>query len=139
MTAYTLDCRPATAEETAATIQRLKAHTEACIGVKVEHAPFAVVAYENNKLIGSIIGKIYSNWLHLELVWVDEPYRGKGVGKALLAETVNQARSLKLSGIEVWTQSWQAPGFYIHEGFYEYAVLDDFLHGHKRHALRLLL
>ncbi len=139
MSDITYTCRPATDEETTTTISHLKAHTEACIGVKVEHTPFAITAYEGTTLIGSIIGKIYSGWMHLELVWVDEHHRGKGIGRQLIKLSLTEAKEQNLIGIEVWTQSWQAPEFYIHVGFTEFAVLDDFLPNHKRHVFRYLL
>lgn len=129
-------CHPASPEEIATTVTALRAHTEACTGTKVAHEPFALTAYEGERLIGSIIGKIYSNWLHLELVWVDEPHRGKGIGRTLLKRSMDAAKERNLAGIEVWTQSWQAPEFYLRSGFEEYAVLEDFLPGHKRHVFR---
>ena len=132
-------CRPATQEELATTVHHLRAHTEAAINMQVEHTPFAMLAYQQGQLVGSIIGKIYLNWLHLDLVWVAEAYRGKGVGKQLIEQTINTARHNNLDGIEVWTQSWQAPEFYLHLGFHEFALLEDFIPRCKRHALRYML
>lgn len=139
MPAITYDCRPATAEETTLTIARLREHTEANTGVKVTHEPFAVTAYRGTELIGSIIGKIYSGWLHLDLVWVADAERKRGVGRQLLNASIAEATRRGLTGIEVWTQSWQAPEFYRRCGFSEYATLDDFLPGHTRHVLRYML
>lgn len=136
MASITYTCRPATPEETQHTVAQLKAHTEAAIGAEVSFEPFAVMAYEGETLIGSIIGKIFSNWLHLELVFVEPSHRHKGIGRQLLAECIARAKSSGLSGIEVWTQSWQAPEFYRHCGFKEFAVLEDFIPGKKRHVLQ---
>ena len=129
-------CRPATDDETAITAARLRDHTEASIGMPVKFEPFGVTAYEGDKLIGSIIGKIFSHWLHMDLVWVDKSYRGKGIGRQLLKTTIAEASRKGLGGIEVWTQSWQSPGFYLACGFSELAVIDDFLPNQKRHVLR---
>ncbi len=139
MNIIVLQCRTATNEEQAFTAQRLMEHTEQAVGAKVTPAPFALLAYEGEKMIGSIIGKIFFNWLHLDLVWVDEAYRGKGMGRELLSAARKQAETMKLTGIETWTQSWQAPEFYKKQGYEEFAVIDDFTPGRKRHAFRLYL
>lgn len=139
MTNITYTCRPATDAETSHTIAQLKAHTEAAIGVPVTHEPFAITAYEGTTMIGSVIGKIYSGWMHLELVWVEDSHRKKGIGRALIEASITQAKQRSLAGIEVWTQSWQAPQFYLRTGFFEFAVLDDFLPDKKRHVLRYTL
>lgn len=132
-------CRPATNEETAITLHHLRAHTEAATGIRVTHEPFSVTAYEGDRLIGSVIGKIYSGWLHLDLVWVNEEHRKQGIGRGLIENCIAEAAKRGLSGIEVWTQSWQSPHFYERVGFREYARLDDFLPGRHRHVFQYIL
>lgn len=139
MSPVTYSCRAATDDEATTTVAHLKAHTEASIGVEMRYDPFGVFAYEGDTLVGSIIGKIYSDWLHMELVWVDEKHRRMGIGSQLIRKSIEEARQRKLTGIEVWSQSWQAPEFYIRNGFHEYAVLKDFIPGKKRHVLHYAL
>ncbi len=123
MSHITYSCRAATDDETLTTATHLKAHTEAIIGTQVRYDPFGVFAYAGETLVGSIIGKIYSNWMHMELVWVDENHRGQGIGSELIRKSIEEAKQKKLTGIEVWSQSWQAPEFYLRNGFSEFAVL----------------
>jgi ribosomal protein S18 acetylase RimI-like enzyme len=134
-----LQCRVATPEETQFTALRLKDHTEQAIGINVSHAAFGLLAYEGETLIGSIVGKSFFNWLHIDLMWVEDSYRSQGVGRMLMDEAYRQAKEMGLSGIEVWTQSWQAPGFYKKMGYEELAVIDDFTPGRKRHVFRRLI
>ena len=136
MADISLHCRIATDEEQKLTAQRLKEHTEKAIGTSIGHEPFGLMAYDGDKLIGSVIGKIFFNWLHIDLFWVEEHCRGKGMGTHLMNAAYEFALSKNLSGIEVWTQSWQAPGFYRKLGYEEFAVIDDFAPGRKRHAFR---
>jgi ribosomal protein S18 acetylase RimI-like enzyme len=82
---------------------------------------------------------VFFNWLHLDLVWVHDEYRRKGIGRQLMTNTVRQADAAGLSGIEVWTQSWQAPEFYLATGFEPFAAMDDFFPGAKRYAFRRYL
>lgn len=136
MTEIRFECRPATVPEREETVHHLKLHSEAAVGMPVVHVPFGVVAYDGARLLGSIVGKIFFNWLHVDLIWVAEDARSKGIGRRLMKLAEDDARRMKLSGIEVWTQSWQAPGFYRKLGYEEFAVIDDFTPGRKRHAFR---
>jgi|GEM_PF-908177 len=128
--------RPATPEETQATANALLEHSQNLLGVRIEYKPFGMLAYKDNVMIGSIIGKIFLNWLHLDLVWVAEPFQRKGLGKKLMMQTVLQAKLSGLDGLEVWTQSWQATEFYRKMQFSEMEVLPDFLPNEKRHVFR---
>jgi ribosomal protein S18 acetylase RimI-like enzyme len=56
-----------------------------------------------------------------------------------MKQAEQKAREANLDGVEVWTQSWQAPGFYRKLGYEEFAVIDDFAPGRKRHAFRRYL
>jgi ribosomal protein S18 acetylase RimI-like enzyme len=129
-------CRAATEKERVFVAQNLLAHTEKEIGRRVMHESYALMAYDGQRLIGAVIGKIYSNWMHLDLVWVDESYRGNSVGSRLLDTSYQTATAAGLHGIEVWTQSWQAPDFYRKLGYENFAVFDDFIEGYKRYILR---
>ena len=139
MTDIAFHYRPATDAEHNETVRHLRAHTEAAVGVSVQHIPFAVVGYVGDRLAASVIGKIFFQWAHLDLIWVAEDLRGFGVGKHIMKLAEDKARELNLSGIEVWTQSWQAPEFYRKQGYEELATLEDFTPGRKRHVFRKYL
>ena len=139
MPEISFEFRPATQAETTLTAGRLLEHSRTASGLAVDYTPFGLLAYEGDKLAGSVIGKAYLNWLHLDLVWVDEAFRKQGLGKKLMQQTLQKARELGLFGIEVWTQNWQAPGFYRKLGYEEFAVIDDFTPGSKRFAFRYYL
>jgi ribosomal protein S18 acetylase RimI-like enzyme len=136
MGTISFQCRAATDQERTLTAGYLREHTERAVGMRITNEPFGLMAYDDQKLIGSVVGKIFFNWLHIDLFWVDAEYRRKGIGTRLMNDTLEQASKAALSGIEVWTQSWQAPGFYRKLGYEEFAVLDDFTPGRKRHAFR---
>jgi GNAT superfamily N-acetyltransferase len=139
MPEITYECRPATVLEHEQTAQHLRLHTEAALGIPVTFAPFGLLAYEGSAMTGSIVGKIFLNWLHVDLIWVADAHRRKGIGRRLMKQAEDKARELGLTGIEVWTQNWQAPEFYRKLGYDEFAVIDDFTPGGKRHAFRLTL
>ena len=55
----------------------------------------------------------YSTWkglrLYLEDLIVTETYRGKGIGKKLFEETVNEARRKKVGGMMWQVLDWNQP------------------------------
>lgn len=136
MPEISFQCRPATQAEVVLTTKELLQHSRNVTGLSVDHQPFGLLAYAQDTCVGSIIGKIYFNWLHIDLIWVEEKYRRQRLGTSLMQHALQKAKEMKLSGIEVWTQSWQAPEFYRKLGYEEFATLDDFTPGRKRHAFR---
>jgi GNAT superfamily N-acetyltransferase len=101
--------------------------------------PFSVLAFSQLRVVGGLIGKMFFNWLDAELVWVEKPFRHSGIGKAVLDRAENKARDLRLTGIYLWTQSWQAPDFYRKLGYDQFAEFDNFPPGHKRLGFRKYL
>lgn len=85
---------------------------------------------------GDVIGGLWAvslfRWLHLEMLFVPEPMRGRGVGSALVASAETEARSRGCLGIYVDTFSFQAAPFYEKAGFSTFGVLDDCPPGHRR-------
>ena len=136
MVEISFQCRPPQDQERELVAKSLKEHTERAIGMRISNEAFGMHAYDGTKMVGSVIGKIFFNWLHIDLFWVEADYRKKGIGSHLMNSSLEYATKAGLSGIEVWTQSWQAPGFYKKLGYEEFAAIDDFTPGRKRHAFR---
>lgn len=91
---------------------------------------------EQGNLIAVLTADLLWDWLYIDELWVDDSCRGTGMGKQLMVQAETHAKTLELSGLWLWTQSWQAPGFYQRLGFEEFARLDDFPKGHSRIGLR---
>jgi len=101
--------------------------------------PFSVLAISQAHVVGGLIGKIFWNWMDAELVWVEKPFRGRGLGKDVLWKAEEIARNRRLTGICLWTASWQAPDFYRKLGFEQFAEFDNFPPGRKRIGFRKYL
>jgi GNAT superfamily N-acetyltransferase len=54
----------------------------------------------SGNMTGGLIGKIFWNWMDAELVWVEKPFRGCGLGKDVVwkAEEIARNRRLVLAG-----------------------------------------
>ena len=100
---------------------------------------FAVLAVSQALVVGGLIGKIFWNWMDAELVWIEKPFRGCGIGKEVLQKAEQTARDRCLTGICLWTASWQAPDFYRKLGFEQFAEFDNFPPGRKRIGFRKYL
>ncbi len=94
------------------------------------------VQNEQGELIAALTADLLWDWLYIDELWVDERCRGTGMGKQLMSQAEEYAKTRVLSGLWLWTQSWQAPVFYQRLGFEEFARLEDFPKGHSRIGLR---
>lgn len=80
--------------------------------------PMTVVARDSDdKLIGGVSGvTIYQNFL-INTVWVDEAYRGSGLGSKLMMQAETEAKQRDCLVAQLDTLSFQAPVFYQKMGF----------------------
>jgi GNAT superfamily N-acetyltransferase len=96
-----------------------------CFGVQAADESFA----------GGILGEIFWNWLHIDLLWVKEELRGQGYGHQLLTHMEEEARKLGAKNVFLDTFSFQAPEFYKKHGYRVFGELRDFPLGHQRFFL----
>lgn len=101
-------------------------------GALPEERPFNLLAYIDEKLIGGVIGRVFYNWLYANLVWVEEGYRGRGIGTRVMKATEERACKMNLSGIYLWTFTWSAPEFYKKLGYTQFVEFENFPPGHTR-------
>jgi GNAT superfamily N-acetyltransferase len=132
---HRLEFRPATEEEQRIALAALDDHTLDTDGVAMNAVPFSVLAYVGDELAGGVVGKIFWNWLYADLLWVDKKFRGTGIGTDLMKQAESKANEKNLTGIYLWTQSWQAPDFYKKLGYQEFTELKNFPPGHSRIGL----
>ena len=65
----------------------------------------------------------------VEVLWVDEAVRGRGIGSRLLAEAERLAREMGARNAALETFEWQAPRFYQKRGYEEVARLEGYAKG----------
>jgi ribosomal protein S18 acetylase RimI-like enzyme len=98
------------------------------------------IAYaDGHKLVGAITTDILWDWMYIDELWVDDTRRGQGLGKKLMLQAEEYAESQNLTGLWLWTQSWQAAEFYQRLGYAEFARFPDFPRGHSRIGFRKIL
>ena len=104
------------------------------------HTPLSIVEYdERGSIIGGIIGGTYWGWLYIDILWVHEDHRRKGIGSKLLSEAEREAVRRNCHHVHLDTMSWQAPGFYKKHGYEVIAVLPDIPKGNQKYLLKKAL
>lgn len=83
------------------------------------------LVFDDNKLIGGAIGFIEYNWYFLDLLYVNEEYRGKNVGTNLIKKIEEFAIKEHLIGVRMETWDFQARGFYEKNGYIVFAEIKN--------------
>ena len=89
---------------------------------------------------GNVAGGIMTSTLYwtqyLEVLWVDDKYRGLGYGRDLVLEAHRLAKEDGCTSSHVYTFSWQAPDFYQAVGYELIATYVGYHGGITEHILR---
>ena len=83
---------------------------------------WAFVAETDNKVVGFALYYIrYSTWkgqrLYLEDILVNEPFRGKGIGKLLFDRLIEETKEKKLSGMVWQVLEWNEPAISFYKKY----------------------
>ena len=101
-----------------------------------EHAPLNIVEYdENGDIIGGIIAGTYWGWMYVDILWVGENHRRKGIGSKLLILAEQEAIRRGCHHVHLDTMSWQAPEFYQKHGYHVIGILPDIPSGNQKYLL----
>ena len=90
---------------------------------------------EEGALVGGIDCQTKGIWLEVGPFWLDEAYRGQGLGTRIMDQAEEQARARGCTKAYVDTFSFQAPAFYKGRGYRVWGTLPDYPPGHAYHLL----
>ncbi len=115
-------------------LKPLDDYNEAMIGRGTSEPvrPISILRREGD-LVGGLVGVSYWDWLHVDLFYLPPAWRGAGLGARIMATLVGAAAGRGLTGVWLGSYSFQAPGFYLRQGFAEFAVLPDHPPGFREH------
>ena len=104
------------------------------------HTPLNLVEYDaDGSVIGGILGGTYWGWMYVDILWVHESYRRKGIGSKLLSLAEKEAVRRGCHHVHLDTMSWQAPEFYKKHGYEIIGILPDIPSGNQKYLLMKLL
>jgi GNAT superfamily N-acetyltransferase len=120
------------------TISGLLAFNNGAIG-KGGYKPLAISLRQGKDIVGGLTGWTWAGWCYVELLWIEEKYRGRGHGTTLIRTAESEARRRGIKNMYLDTFSFQAPKFYRKLGFKAFGMLKDFPKGHDRTWFRKAL
>jgi GNAT superfamily N-acetyltransferase len=82
-------------------------------------------------VIGGLWGRTLFGWLHVNVLFVPEPLRRRGLGTDLMLRAETEARARGCVGSMVDTFSFQARPFYERLGYRVFGTVEDYPPGHS--------
>jgi GNAT superfamily N-acetyltransferase len=106
---------------------------------KVEELRNYVIKDKENIIAGIRICFYLNECMFISVLYVEEQYRGKGLGVRLLKHVEEQAKSIGITLVHLDTFDFQAKDFYLKQGYEIFGVLNDCPKGHRRYYLKKML
>jgi GNAT superfamily N-acetyltransferase len=94
-----------------------------------------VIQSPDEEVVGGVIAATHWDWLYIDLMWIQQEFRGHGYGQRLLELVEEKARELGAKNAYLDTFSFQALDFYKKYGYQVFGELKDFPVGHQRYYL----
>jgi GNAT superfamily N-acetyltransferase len=87
--------------------------------------PLAVLINDpvTNAVVGGLLGRTTLGLFFVDLIFVPDALRGRGVGSRILEAAEREAIQRKCSAVALYTISFQAPAFYARQGYCELGML----------------
>ena len=136
---FLFDIIPATIQEANVVNAKLAEYNNIQVPFTQKESPIFknFIIKDNEEIIAGIKAEIY-HWgiLYIDVLYVDERYRGKGLGSALLKKVETEAKQTEVTLIHFDTFDFQAKDFYLKHGYEIFGILEDCPPGHKRYYLK---
>ncbi len=100
---------------------------------KQSYKRLAISLREGNKIVGGIVGEVWTTVLFIQLFWIEQKLRGKDYGTGLIKTIEDEARKFGATRSYLDTMSFQAPGFYRACGYKEFGAIEGYPGDITRH------
>ena len=133
------DIKPCTEEDADFIEEKLDAINHSIVppeeGGEDEYLVFKITDDEGNTIAGCIL--VIDSWkiAELDIIWVDEKYRRKGLGSALIREAEKVARERGCYVMFLGTFDFQARPLYEKHGYSLCGTVRDFPRGHENYTM----
>ena len=100
---------------------------------KQKYKRLAISLRERGKIVGGIVGEVWTTVLFIHLFWMEQKFRGNDYGTGLIKAIEDEARRFGATRSYLDTMSFQAPGFYRGCGYEEFGSIEGYPGGVTRH------
>jgi environmental stress-induced protein Ves/GNAT superfamily N-acetyltransferase len=100
------------------------------------YEPLPIFLRDGDELVGGLLAATYWGWLHLDILWIDERFRGQGYGETMLARAEAEASLRGCHHAHLDTLSFQALPFYQRHGYTIFGALPNHPTPHTRYFLQ---
>jgi GNAT superfamily N-acetyltransferase len=90
---------------------------------------------DHNEIMAGLYGFTWGGTCEIRFLWVHEEWRGKGLGRELLAQAEAEALRRDCKQIVLSTHSFQAPSFYTKLEYHITGAYREYPRGHKMYFL----
>ena len=104
-----------------------------------ESMDFSFHIEDGGRIVAGIVAESTIDTLEVAFLFVDEAYRGRGLGKRLLLHVEEEARRKGMRRVLLNTYSFQAPGFYRAMGYEELLCIDPCFGKYSQHFFSKML
>jgi GNAT superfamily N-acetyltransferase len=87
------------------------------------------------EIVGGVTGEVWSDWLFVQLLWLDEAYRGHDLATRAMDALEDEARAFGAKHAYLDTFSFQARPFYEKRGYRVFGQLENYPDEHTRYWL----
>ena len=87
-------------------------------------------------IVAGLYGHTGLGWLYIDVLWIEEKFRSKGLGTQLMKAAEYEAISRGCHGVYLYTYSFQKPKFYERLGYQIFGQLDNFPNGHTKYFMK---
>jgi GNAT superfamily N-acetyltransferase len=94
------------------------------------------VQSETGPIVGGLLGEFAFGWFSVHVLWVDERFRGFGLGTTILEAAEKRAVEKRCRFACLDTMSFQAPAFYEKRGYVRIGVADGYPGGASKIFMR---
>lgn len=121
-----------------ALVEALIAFNRDAAGVGRGEPVVVTVRDDDGTLRGGVWGRVSGDSAYFDVVFLEEPLRGQGRGRAMMVAAEGEARRRGARDVWLYTLSWQARPFYEKLGYELYGTLDGYPPGYRQYYLRKL-
>lgn len=113
----------------------LIAYNEQRTGLRDSRSLVVLIRDTHGRTVGGLWGRTGYGWLFVEMLFVPEQLRGRGLGSAVVLEAEKEARARGCHSAWLDTFEFQARGFYEQLGYRCFGELEDYPTGFSRYFM----